>query len=226
MSSIKVELVDYMGSDLTVANVARVSFDKWKEEFDNKDERLINFLAKHRHETPFRHCQISVRCEAPIFIARQLGKHQVGMSWNEVSRRYVDQGIKFFKQKEWRKRPEGGIKQGSSSDVVQFLDGTPVETCVNLFEQRALHLYEEMLKAGVAPELARQILPQSMMTTWIWTGSLTSFLHVYKLRIDGHAQVEAQEFARALEAAIQPLFPISWEALKGATMDNTDGPVA
>lgn len=214
MTTIKVELIDKMGDDLRVANVARVSFNKWKEEFDEKDAKLIKFLANHEHETPFRHCQLTLRCEVPIFIARQLGKHQVGMSWNEVSRRYVDNGIEIFKQKEWRKRPEGGIKQGSSEDLVTELGGSPINEVVEGYYTRSISLYEDMIEAGVAPELARQILPQSMMTTWIWTGSLTSFFHVYRLRIDGHAQVEAQEFAEEIDRIVSEAFPECWKALK------------
>ena len=214
MSVIKVDLIDKMGDDLRVANVARVSFDNWKEEFDEKDVRLIQYLAKHEHETPFRHCQITVRCECPVFIARQLGKHQVGMSWNEVSRRYVDSGIEFYKQDGWRKRPEGGIKQGSSEELVKELSGMDIDTTVDDFNQRALFLYNSMLENGIAPEVARQVLPQSMMVTWIWTGSLVSFFNVYRLRIDNHAQKEAQIFAQELEKAIAGSFPECWSALK------------
>lgn len=215
MTKINIELVDKMGDDLRVANVARVSFNKWKEDFDKMDAKLIDFLAEHEHETPFRHCQIQVRCEAPLFIARQLGKHQVGFSWNEVSRRYVDTGIELFKQEGWRKRPEEGIKQGSSEEVVTHLGDRPIGDAVDHFYSMALFLYEEMIRAKVAPELARQVLPQSMMTSWIWTGSLTGFFHTYRLRIDNHAQKEARDFAEQLETVIEPLFPYCWKALKG-----------
>lgn len=216
MTNINIDLIDHMGDDLRVANVARVSFNKWKEEFDEKDAKLIQFLAKYDHETPFRHCQISIRCEAPVFIARQLGKHQVGMSWNEVSRRYVDTNVELFHQKEWRKRPEGGIKQGSSKEVVTHLEcGTPVEDAIQAHYDACMGLYETLLKHDVAPELARQVLPQSMMVSWVWTGSLVSFYNIYRLRSDtAHAQEEAADFANILESIIEPLFPECWNSLK------------
>lgn len=214
---IKVELVDSMGSDITVANVARVSFNKWKDEFDAKDEGLIKFLAEHQHTTPFRHPQVMLRCTAPIYIARQLGKHQVGMSWNEVSRRYVDEEPTFHYDPLLRMRPEGGIKQGSSQDVTEAwgveFDGIDA----SYYMYVAKGLYEQMLADGVAPEVARTFLPQNMDTTWIWTGSLYGFFHVWKLRKDTHAQLEAQQFADELYKVIQPLFPVSWDALTGVS---------
>lgn len=206
---LKVELTNHMGDDLTVANVARVSFNKWKEEFDEKDARLIDYLARHEHTSPFRHTAITLRCSAPIWLARQLGKHQVGMSWNEVSRRYVDDNFEFYVP-EYRERPEGSLKQGSGGkhhECKHWMQKTAD------MHEAALALYDEMLADGVAPEVARGVLPQNMMTTWIWTGSLTAFYHLWRLRADGHAQVEAQEFARKVEAAVAPLFPHCWEAL-------------
>lgn len=227
MSQIKVELVDKMGDDLRVANVARVSFDKWKEEFDQKDAKLIHYLAANEHTSPFRHVQVSVRCTAPVFLARQLGKHQVGLSWNEVSRRYVDAGIEFFVPDAWRSRPDGSVKQGSGSDIVTHVANKvisdtppyPINKAYSEILDYCLSLYEEMLEAGVAPEMARMVLPQSMMVSWVWTGSLTSFFHIYRLRIDGHAQKEAQDFAKLLEEVVEPLFPNCWKALKGEPYD-------
>lgn len=225
---IKVELVDKMGDDLRVANVARVSFDKWKEEFDQRDAKLIHYLAANEHTSPFRHVQVSVRCTAPVFLARQLGKHQVGLSWNEVSRRYVDAGIEFYVPDVWRSRPDGSVKQGSGSNVVDWLtykDSDGNKFSCNIFEEyenqlwASLSLYETMVEQGVAPEMARMVLPQSMMTSWVWTGSLTSFFHTYHLRIDGHAQKEAQDFAKLLEEVVEPLFPNCWKALKGEPYD-------
>ena len=210
MSEMKVELVDSMGNDLTVANVARVSFNKWKDKIAVGDVNLIRYLAAHEHTSPFRHTAISVRCKAPIFLARQLGKHQVGMSWNEVSRRYVDTGIEFYVPKEWRSRPEGGLKQGSGGVHEEN------ELLVEAYEHTIActsFTYNKMVEEGVAPEMARMVLPQSMMTEWVWTGSLTSFFHLWRLRIDGHAQVEAQEFAKLIEEVVKPIFPHSWKAL-------------
>lgn len=220
MSQIKVELLDYMGDDLRVSNVARVSFAKWKEEFDDKDARLIHYLAAHAHTSPFRHTSIQLRCEAPVFLARQLVKHCIGLTWNEVSRRYVDADIEFYTPDSWRSRPTDGIKQGSGEEIVpDHKLHISSDTAANYLTpkdcmQVCLEVYKGMLKEGVAPEMARMVLPQSLMTTWIWTGSLQAFFHVYELRSGGGAQVEAQEFAQKLKDVIQPLFPHCFEALE------------
>lgn len=206
----KVELVDKWGDDLRVANVARVSFGKWKQELDDKDIKLIDYLASNEHTSPFRHVGISLRCEAPIFLARQLGKHQVGLAWNEVSRRYVDDDPDFYYPDTWRSRPDGSVKQGSGKahflqDYWNYHYDCLVKNCENL--------YEEMIKEGVAPEQARMILPQSMMTSWIWTGSLQAFYHIYRLRSDPHAQKEAQDFAILINNICEKEFPHAWRAL-------------
>lgn len=208
---IKVELVDHMGDDLRVANVARVSFDNWKETWDNKDERLVNYLAKHEHTSPFRHTAITVRCTAPIYIARQLGKHQVGMSWNEVSRRYVDSDFTFHLPDSIRSRPDDSIKQGSAGEHPKN-DFWLIN--MSIHHDNCLRMYDRMVADGVAPEQARAILPQSMDTTWVWTGSLMAFWHMCRLRLDGHAQVEAQQFAQQMEEIVEPLFPVSWKSFK------------
>lgn len=214
-AQINVELIDKMGDDLRISNVARVSFGKWKEEIDEKDVKLINYLAKHEHNSPFRHVQISVRCKAPVFLARQLVKHQIGLSWNEISRRYVDSDFEFYVPDAWRKRPEGGIKQGSG-DVLTDKDGAYlVWEQFNIALDGALAAYEAMIKMDVAPEMARMVLPQSMMVDWVWTGSLEAFYHIYRLRSGEGAQEEAKEFAEKLREVIQPLFPNAWNALVG-----------
>jgi thymidylate synthase (FAD) len=210
-----VELIDSMGDDLRVANVARVSFANWKQALDVKDVRLLHYLAEHDHSSPFRHTAITIRVKAPIWLARQLGKHQVGMSWNEVSRRYVDTGIEFWRPTDWRRRPDASIKQGSGEvlpDVIQGIADAALEKA----HEAALDAYDELLALGVAPEQARGVLPQNMMTTWIWTGSLAAFFHCYRLRSGPGAQEEAVEFASLLESTIRPLFPHSWKALDDA----------
>lgn len=222
MSQINIELVGFMGDDLTVSNTARVSFAKWKKEFDDKDARLIDYLAAHEHLSPFRHTAISLRCKAPVFLARQLGKHQAGLSWNEVSRRYVDVDIEFFVPDSWRSRPSDGIKQGSGDDVISHIPDHgmvdhpeyPVDKAYSELLKSCLYLYEGMLKGGVAPEMARMVLPQSMMVDFIWTGNLLSFFHVYRMRSGEGAQAEAREFAEKLKGVIQPLFPHCFEALE------------
>jgi thymidylate synthase (FAD) len=174
--------------------------------------------------TPFRHNAIQLRCAAPIFLARQLGKHQAGLTWNEVSRRYVDTPPAFFIPDEWRCKPEGSIKQGSSSSSVVrklTMDGVnyPTDEVYDHLTRVSLITYEVMLEAGIAPEMARMVLPQSMITEWIWTGNLLAFAHVYKERISQGAQLEAQHFAHRLDLVIRPLFPVSWAAL----VDSEEG---
>lgn len=203
-----------MGDDLAVSNAARVSFHKWKAELDDKDVKLIDYLAKNGHSTPFRHPQVSLRCEAPIFLARQLMKHQVGLSWNEVSRRYVSDTPKFYYPSEWRSKPTGGAKQGSGGPVAEQDEWCDYYQWVL---DECLTAYNNMLAADIAPEMARMVLPQSMMTQWIWTGSLLAFFHVWKLRSDKHAQLEAQVFAKELCTEMVNLFPHSWKALMEAS---------
>jgi thymidylate synthase (FAD) len=221
LEQIKVELIDCMGNDLSTVNSARVSFDK--ESYfeicdedgcylEDKDIKLIKYLAGHKHLTPFRHNQIQLRCHAPIFLVRQLGKHQAGLSWNEVSRRYVDTPPEFYTPDEWRGRPAGSIKQGSSG--VSPFNGQ-AQFAYDRFIKESLSLYDSMLKDGISPEMARMVLPQSMITTWYWTGNLLAFAHVYKERISEGAQLEARHFAKELDKVIATLFPVSWKSLTG-----------
>jgi thymidylate synthase (FAD) len=232
------ELVDSMGSDLSTVNAARVSFNKQKEEMDGGDVKLIRYLADHKHMTPFRHNAIQLRCKAPIFLARQLGKHQAGLSWNEVSRRYIDSEPEFYEPTEWRAKPSGSIKQGSEgtvdltlhADDGEHIDITVVRQGIEPDSTRYIpewsledqlddvmdninRLYKGLLAADIAPEMARMVLPQSMLTEWVWTGNLLAFAHVYKERMAEGAQLEAQMFAKELDGIIRPLFPESWSAL-------------
>lgn len=211
-----VDLVDRMGSDLTVVNAARVSFSKassYEENHDgtwslsDKDQNLIRYLAEHNHWSPFSHPQVMLRIKAPIFVARQLQKHQVGLSWNEVSRRYVDSEPEFYEPDVWRKRADN-VKQGSSEETIKIhlaYYGDIIE--------HALNLYNEFIKKGVCPEQARMVLPQSMLTEWYWTGSLYAFSRVCKLRLDSHTQQETREVAKQISDIMQRLFPISWSVL-------------
>ena len=219
---IKVEYVDHMGSDLSVVNAARVSFDKkseWKiddvahggetEQLKTADKSLINYLAAHNHWSPFAHTSISVRISAPIFVARQLAKHQVGGVWNEVSRRYVDAEPEFYFPEVWRGKPENA-KQGSTG-VVEDNEGWDRD--VKNQTNYALSLYLAMIQYHVAPEQARMVLPQNTMSEWIWTGSLAFFHRVWRERTNPHAQKECADVADLLALVIEPLFPYSWEAL-------------
>jgi len=208
---VNVELVDKMGSDLTVVNAARVSFNKHQEKFKDTDERLIKYLAVHGHWTPFGHCSIQFRIAAPIFVARQLVKHQVGLVWNEVSRRYVDYTPELFivPKNEWRGRPDKA-KQGSAG----YIHLKPsVATLVEMQNTYALDIYKKLIDEGVAPEQARMVLPLSTYTEWYWTGSLMAFARVCNLRMSDDAQKETQEIARQISEHCATLFPISWKYL-------------
>lgn len=204
MSDMQVDLIDHMGNDLTVVNAARVSFDKTSKELSHADIKLIYFLAKHQHWSPFSHAFLQFRIKAPIFVARQLGKHQVGLSWNEISRRYVDYEPEFYVPSKWRLRADN-IKQGSSSEEIEY----NVTSTMQYVQQT----YDNLLREGVAPEMARMVLPQNMMTEWYWSGSLYAFARVCQLRLDSTAQVEVQEVARQLSAHCLTLFRHSWSAL-------------
>ena len=201
-----VELIDYMGNDLTVVNAARVSFDKHHEEFTKGDEKLIAYLAKHGHWTPFGHPQLQFRISAPIFVARQLVKHQVGLVWNEISRRYVDTVPVFHIPAQWRGKAEDK-KQGSSKETVD-LNFKLTDAVIDL-HTNALDLYRQLLDAKIAPEQARLVLPQSMYTEWYWTGSLYAFARVCNLRTSDDAQEETREIAQQISSLIETKFPIS-----------------
>lgn len=225
----EVNYISHMGNDLTVVNAARVSFNKESHYEDGKlkdsDVRLLRYLAKNHHWTPFSHPQITFRIKAPIFVRTQLFKHKIGFTENEVSRRYVDEEPTFFSPGEWRGRPINGAKQGSSEDTVEtFVDyhtdkGKAVSCLINTayseFLDRAVELYSGMIDAGVAPEQARMILPQSMYTEWYWTGSLFAYARMCKQRLDSHAQAETRWVAKTISDILGPLFPQSWSILSG-----------
>ena len=207
----KIELIDCMGTDLTVVNAARVSFEKHHEELTKGDEKLIAYLANHNHWTPFGHPQLQFRISAPVFVARQLVKHQVGLVWNEVSRRYVDTVPTFHIPTKWRRRAEDK-KQGSSKETM-VLNFKITDRVIDL-HTHALELYRQLLDAKIAPEQARLVLPQSMYTSWYWTGSLYAFARICKLRTSEDAQEETRNVAEALSDLILPKFPISWKYLQ------------
>jgi len=240
VSKMSVEYIDHMGSDLSVVNAARVSFDKQSEwervlihaddehdillgepyvreehRLSEKDAKLIAYLAKYNHWSPFAHTSVQLRIKAPIFVARQLVKHQVGGVWNEVSRRYVDSEPEFYFPEVWRGRPTDGAKQGSSGvvDIEQRWSGGEVSDPASTAVMESLDAYNALLSLGVAPEQARMVLPQNMQTEWIWTGSVMFFARVCKQRLDPHAQQESQEIAKLISDCVQPLFQASWAAL-------------
>ena len=227
---IKATYIDHMGSDLSVVNAARVSFGKtsdwelfepdkstqsyWVKEFGHtlepckslskRDTKLIKYLAKHKHISPFGHCFASFHVKAPVFVARQLVKHKF-LRWNEISRRYVDDEPEFYVPDVWR---------GRSADKKQGSDGV-VQTFVQDWDtyNPSLKIYTDLLKDGVAPEMARMVLPQSMMTEWYWSGSLDAFADMCNLRCKADTQAETRDVARQIDHKMIELFPVSWDAL-------------
>lgn len=228
----QVDYVDHMGDDLRVVNAARVSFHKesdwdyvdqggqlypegiYEKKLDTADQRLIKYLTIHNHWTPFSHVQITLREKVPIFVARQRFKHMVGFTYNEVSRRYVDDAPEFFTPDVWRKRAENK-KQGSSDEILKGLDFDQIDHRYHMILDEIKQLYEKMLEFGVAPEQARMVLPQSMYTEYYVTGSLAAWARAYKLRIDPHAQKEIQDLAKMWQEVIGEIKELeySWRAL-------------
>lgn len=230
--SMNVTLVDHMGSDLSVVNAARVSFAKKSDwghqvpatktfELKEGDKKLINYLASHNHWSPFGHASLQFHIKAPIFVARQLVKHQVGLVWNEVSRRYVDDAPEFYDPEIWRARAENKKQGSNEEESVEWIDRDrrTGRLHVEVYEL-AQKYYQEMLDAGVCPEQARMILPQSMMTEWYWSGTLYAFARVCNLRCKPDTQYETRLVAEEISNYCQKLFPISWEALTGVEHAN------
>ena len=246
----KVQLVDFMGSDLSVVNSARVSFNKKSEKestkekmmnfygsgeqlvtlptLKEKDEKLIRYLAKHNHWTPFAHTCITFHIKAPMFVARQLQKHQIGLVWNEVSRRYIKDDPEFYIPDEWRLQAEN-VKQGSSEEFLtneevdskinkDYIDGdwglsiyTPL-TPYEISEDCKL-TYKTLLDMGICAEQARMVLPQNTYTEWYWTGSLFAFARVCRLRCAKDTQKESRDIANEIFSLCSELYPVSWESL-------------
>ena len=206
----QVELVDRMGTDLSVVNAARVSYAKTKSVFSPQDEKLIKYLAEHEHWSPFGHASLQFRIKAPVFVARQLVKHQVGLIWNEVSRRYVDFPPEFFTPNAWRGKPKNS-KQGSDGIVEMSQDDEMMYASTML---QCEELYNRLLKKGIAPEMARMVLPQNMYTEWYWSGSLYAFARVCNLRCAKDTQIETQNIANQIDTIAGQKFPISWKYLR------------
>ncbi len=241
MSQIKVEYINHCGDDLSVVNAARCSFDKesdWlasgsKNDYEGvvfqkingfpvnlkkEDAKLINYLASHKHYSPFNHSFISVRVKAPVFVARQLVKHKF-MPWNEVSRRYVKDEPEFYFPETWRKAAEN-VKQGSSNESISEGDSfynphERIKNGLNNLVKESVELYNEILEEGGCAEQARVVLPQNMMTTWVWSGTLGAFCDMLKLRLDPHTQYETRLVAQEVAKIVEGLFPVSYKALVG-----------
>jgi thymidylate synthase (FAD) len=216
---IEVTYIDHMGSDLSVVNSARVSFGKksaWEQRvhpsgdyaddvLSERDTKLIKYLAKHKHKSPFNHTFTTFHVKAPVFVARQLVKHEY-MPWNEISRRYVDEEPELYEAPIWRGR-SADKKQGSEGEV---------KSNANIFyhNTQSLMMYKQLLDEGVAPEQARMVLPQSMMTEWYWSGTVFSFAKMCGLRCKDDTQAETRVVADAIDEEMENLYPMSWEALR------------
>ena len=210
------ELLEVFGNDLTVVNAARVSFAKESAEFSEQDGKLIKYLAKHNHVSPFFHPQLRFRFNMPIFVAREWYRHQIGFARNEVSRRYVDTTPEcWIPSPDQIRERDPKLKQGSKETQVDNAD--EIHQLIKTHTEVNVMLYEDLLSKGVAPEIARCILPQSMMTEFIETGSLAAYARLYKLRTDPTAQREIRRYAEMIGELIEPLFPISWKALTSAS---------
>jgi thymidylate synthase (FAD) len=223
---IEATLIDHMGSDISVVNAARVSFGKKSElvctdhtlgtyELKEGDKKLIKYLAKHNHISPFGHAFASFHVKAPIFVARQLVKHKF-LRWNEISRRYVADDPVFYEPDVWRYRAED-VKQGSSSEGTTLSEMYGWDTYKKDMYSVPLQHYKSLLKKGVCPEQARMVLPKSMMTEWYWSGSLDAFADMCKLRCKPDTQLESRMVADPISNIMSNLFPVSWEALVGQT---------
>lgn len=218
---ITVDCLYSVGGDLAVVNAARVSFDKESLEFTDKDAKLIRYLAEHKHRSPFNHSFLSFRVKAPIFVARQLVKHEY-LPWNEVSRRYVDSEPELYRPEGWRVKAEDK-KQGSSEETIDLLSVVTdyelgwYKTADDLYEcvsTDQVDLYKIMIKAGVCPEQARMVLPLNTMTEWIWSGSLGAFMKMVNLRDHDHTQYETRLVAKLIAEYIEQEFPVSYKALR------------
>jgi len=208
MSNVK--YISHMGDDLMVVNAARVSFKKQSTTLEERDIKLINYLAKHNHWTPFAHPQICLHIKAPFPIRTQFFKHKVGFVENEVSRRYVDDDPEYFYPR-WSSRPTN-MKQGAGSPV-----DTDLQNKAYLIYSQAIDMcnfaYQSLLSNGIAPEQARMVLPLGTYTEWYWTGSLAAYARFYIQRSDPHAQAEIREYAEEIGSIINGLYPVSWQAL-------------
>ena len=212
-----IEVLNVMGDDLMVVNAARVSFAKESQEFSLADEKLIYYLARHHHESPFFHPHIQFRIRMPIFVAREWFRHQIGFSRNEVSRRYVNTIPEcWIPSREEIREKDPKVKQGSKETTVQ----NP-QVCVDMIKSAVMNtiqVYERLLNHGVAPEIARCVLPQSMYTEFIETASLAAYARLYKLRTSPDAQREIQWYANEIGSILSDKFPISWDALTNVSL--------
>ncbi len=219
-----VERLEVFGDDLTVVNAARVSFAKESYEFNTNDAKLVKFLAKNGHISPFFHPQIRFRLKMPIFVAREWFRHTIGFSRNEVSRRYVDTRPECWLPVAGIRARDPKLKQGSKAESVE--NNNELLGKINEFQKGAVEFYESLLAQNVAPEVARGVLPQSMYTEFIETASLYAYARLCNLRLDPHAQKEIRDYAEALSSTLSSLFPVSWPALTAQVLPEAPAPAS
>jgi len=216
----KVELLNTMGNDDTIANAARVSYAETSSGYSlDQNNRLIRYLAKHGHWSPFGHVQAQFRITAPIFVARQLAKHQVGLVWNEISYRYVKAEQSYWEPKELRS-DDKSIKQGSGKGVILGMKALMARSVYDSAVLASSTAYKTLLGLGVSKEQARSVLPTAVNTEWYWTGSVLAFSRICNLRLDKHAQAETGEIAQQISDQIKVYFPEAWEALTGVNDES------
>ncbi len=220
-----VEYLRHSGTDRAIAEAAWVSTDSAKGRTEDDVRRILRYLAKHEHWTPFAQTSLTLRVEVPIFVARQLMRHNVGIVWNEESRRYVDTPPTFYMPSEWRGRPVGGIKQGSSG-VLHPSKTVGIDWRVKMLIRTCDRIYRCMLKLGVAPEQARMVLPLCTMTQIVATMSLSAAHRICRLRLDSHAQSEIRDVAVQISSICQRYFPLAWSALSDASTASSNGSVS
>jgi thymidylate synthase (FAD) len=215
-----VEVLDIFGSDLTVVNAARVSFAKESQQFSEQDGKLVRYLAKHHHISPFFHPQIHMRIKMPIFVAREWYRHQIGFARNEVSRRYVDSPPEcYIPQEEQLRERDSNKKQGSKDTPPE--EAQRAAGILRGITESAINCYNDLLFLKVAPEVARMVLPQSMYTEFVETGSLAAYARLCNLRLDPTAQKEIREYATAVDTILRDKFPVSWAALTAEIPSHT-----
>lgn len=210
MTQIKADYIDHMGDDLRVVNAARISYANTNVELDERDEKLINYLAKNKHYSPFEHCQLTVLIKCPLYIRSQIHRHRT-FSYNEVSRRYTSEDLEFYEPSLYRKQHDKS-KQCSDGYLTHEIN-QPIVTIVNKLHLLTLKTYNDLVDIGVSREMARGVLPQNLMTSFYMTGNLRNWIAFLRLRLDSHAQQEAQFIAKEIYTIVKEKFPVSGTAL-------------
>lgn len=216
MSQLKVSYVQHVGTDITVVNAARISFGGESQTLEDRDKKLIKYLADNEHMSPFEHNVLTVIVECPLYIRSQIHRHRT-FSYNEVSRRYTSDNIEFYVPDTVR-RQAASNRQASEGELDPISANTAI-AIMKVQHEQAMDAYNDMLALGVPREQARGILPQNLMTKFYMTGNLRNWAHFVRLRIDNHAQAEVQDIGKQVLAILEQKFPEATKALLGAGND-------